>query len=117
MKIYFEIDTAEEGIETALKIMKLIDPDNATTEDKPKKKKPGRPKKVKKPVPVEEIEDDEDDDDNSSTITAADVRKAMKIYIGENSKKKAKKILSSYGDKLSDVDEDDYADLISDLNG
>lgn len=140
MKIQFEINTEEDGIRKALDILHILDPENvkqkmegmlaaasandededededetiAEKKERKAKKVKKATKKAKKKTPAQEQEEEEESED--PVVTAADVRKAMKAYIEENGKKKAKKILSKYAEKISEVDEDDFADLVADL--
>ena len=109
----------KEDVKNTIKVLEQILKMDLSTSEKPAPKKETKPKKKKEPEPDLEIEDDEDifDDEEEKEFTEADVKKALTEYAKENDKKAAKKILKQYSatGKLSDVDSDDYANLIADL--
>lgn len=111
--------TNKNDVLETIRILEIVLSTNVSTDDKPKKEKPKKTKKVE-PEPDLEIEDDDEDpfdDDEEKEYTEADVKKALTEFAKENDKKAAKKILKQYSPsgKLSDVDSDDYANLIADL--
>jgi len=70
-------------------------------------------KKTKKKTTKKKKEADAETDND--TISKNDVKKALEAYKEENGMKGVKKILNKYGANLSEVDPDDYPDLVADL--
>jgi len=79
-------------------------------EEKPVVKKAKKPAKVKSKSAEEEQESQSED----TVLTADDVRKALMTYAKANSKEAAKALLKDVGGvtKISEVDVNDYADII-----
>ena len=128
-RISFETDDISEIMELSSKLSEsptIDEKDDATPSTKKEKKAvktdSGKPKKQRKLDPDPEDDDDDifDGDDNEkeeTELTADDVRKALKAYAKEHSKEKAMKKIKKYtkSGKIADLDEDDYASLVSDL--
>lgn len=100
------IDTVEDTKADVLAAVENLFSTRNEKIEKAIKKNAGKGKRKKAEAEAEPKED---------AITKDQIRKALEAYKEENGMKGVKDILTKYGSNLSEVDESDYADLLSDL--
>lgn len=107
------VETKEEKVE--------VKEEPKKTTSKPKTTTKPAAKKVEEPVEDDEEETEDESDESSdeeteaSDITLKDLTNIAKEAVERSDRTAAKKVISKYGSKLSEVDEADYAALAKEL--